>query len=162
MNNTQKWLTKLVILLAIINVSLLGIMWRVHLSPRKQPPTPHQRNIRPELTGRMLIKDLELNRAQRHQFRVIFKKHRATMDSLNNHLRQIKNETNKAILSNDTAKLAKTNQELFFIQNELELETQKLTRMLAGIITDDQKQKFLNALQQALIHPPKRKRNGKN
>ena len=64
-NKTQKWLIGLVIALAIINVSLMIFVWRGHIKLRDQMPPMQGRMERPELTGRAIIRDLDMNKEQR-------------------------------------------------------------------------------------------------
>ncbi|WP_258101206.1 hypothetical protein [Marinoscillum pacificum] len=156
-NKTQKWLIGLVIALAVINVSLLVFVWRGHAKLREQMPSRRERIERPELTGRSIIRDLEMNKDQRDQFRSFFEMHRNRMDSMGMMLREAKNNVNRAIIENDSAALKTANEELFQIQRAAELETQQLTRSLTRIATDEQKRRFLQSMENVLIHQPNRR-----
>ena len=161
-NKTQKWLIGLVIALAIINVSLMIFVWRGHIKLRDQMPPMQGRMERPELTGRAIIRDLDMNKEQRDQFRAFFEMHRNRMDSMGMMLREAKNNVNRAIIENDSAALKMANEELFQIQRAAELETQQLTRSLTQIATDEQKRQFLKSMENVLIHQPgmRKRRNG--
>ena len=158
-NKTQKWLIGLVMALAVINVSLLVFVWRGHAKLREQMPSRRERIERPELTGRSIIRDLEMNKEQRDQFRSFFEMHRNRMDSMGIMLREAKNKVNRAIIENDSTALKMANEELFQIQRAAELETQHLTRSLSQIATDHQKRQFLKSMEKALMHPPRMRRS---
>ncbi|HCX23839.1 MAG TPA: hypothetical protein DHN29_18095, partial [Cytophagales bacterium] len=146
-----------------INVSLLGIVWGGHVRLQDQAPPIPSGMDRPEMTGRTIIRDLDLNQEQRDQFRIIFEHHRRNMDSLSMILREAKSNVNRAIVEGDSSQLQEFNAELFQIQREVELETQNLTRRLAKIATGEQRQKFLNSMDNVLMHQPgmRKRRNGK-
>lgn len=149
--NNQRWLISLVVILAVINIALLGIVWRGHVIMQRQAPRFHNRMDRPEITGRSIMRDLELNDEQREEFREIFGQHRNHMDSLNFIMRQIKHEVNKAIILDDSAALKSNNSKLLELQKEAELETQDLTRKLSHIASKEQKEKFLQSMEGALM-----------
>ena len=151
MNSTQKWLIAAVLVLIAINIALMVVVWRGHSRMAVSPPI-HDQMRRPEITGRSLIRDLAMDRQQRDQFRTIFEEHRRTMDSLSVQMRQIKHDINQSIVLGDTTDLATRNSKLFAIQQEIELETQQLTKKLAEIATPEQRAKFLKSMQGALIH----------
>ncbi len=156
MNKTQKWLIAAVMILVVVNVVLLGIVWRGHTRLHGGNAGVHDRGGRPEITGRSIIRDLDLNSEQRTQFRSVLVAHRKRMDSLNGLLRQAKHEVNKAIISEDSVSLTEMNQQLFLIQQKVELETQNLTRQLSYLSNTEQRQKFLKSMEEVLTRDRRR------
>lgn len=147
MNKFQKTLIGMVIALLAINIVLLVVLWNGR--------PLHQQNHRPKraiITGPMLHRTLQLTPKQKNAFRKELKSHKEKMDTLHMAVRRKKHQVNKAIIQGDTSLLHSANQELFAAQIQLEQETQKLTAQLAELCDEQQKERFLKAMEKALRH----------
>jgi protein CpxP len=98
--NQIKTFKILVIVLAIMNVSLLAVMW-FHRPPMGEGPDGNPRD-----RSRFLMRELHLNEAQREQFDVLFESHQQKMEKIKMRGKElhdlmfdelaITNETNKS------------------------------------------------------------------
>ncbi len=74
--NQIKTFKILVVVLAIMNVSLLAIMW-FHRPPMGEGPRGHRDDM-----NRFLVHELRLNEAQRQQFDSLFDDHQQKLDAV--------------------------------------------------------------------------------
>jgi Spy/CpxP family protein refolding chaperone len=81
--NQIKTFKVLVIVLAIMNVSLLAIMW-FH-----RPPMDGGPRERPNDMNRFLVHELRLTEAQRQQFDALFDEHQQKMEAVKNRGREL-------------------------------------------------------------------------
>ncbi len=146
MNTYQKILTGVVILLIIVNMILLGFIWRNRpgKGPRRDQPPRH------EMQGHFFQRELDLNRDQAAMFREAFRDHQRKMFELNRQMRLLKREINRAIIIEDTSGLQMNYQKFYGLQKKVEVESSRFISSISAICNDEQKEKLLRIFDESI------------
>ena len=140
MNSMQKILVSLVVLLILINVVLIGFIWRNRPS-RFDPFRPM-----PMRTESFFENQLDFDEDQLTAFRSRMVEHKLRMDELQREIRLVNRDLHEAIILNQEEKEEVTSQKLDSLAALIKLETTDHIRSLATICRPEQRARLIEAL----------------
>ena len=149
--NQIKTFKILVVVLAIMNVSLLAIMW-FHRPPMGEGPRGHRDDM-----NRFLVHELRLNEAQRQQFDSLFDEHQKKLETIKMRGRELHDLLFDELANNSSNK---SDSLINLIGENRKIGEKALFEHLAkvrGLCDEKQKQKFDRIIKGAMGRMGKRK-----
>ncbi len=150
MNNYQKILTALVIVLVLINVLLLGFVWHHRPFGKVQDRMERADRQRQEMAGRMIPRQLDFNKEQTIEFQEIFRYHQETMRNLQYKAREIKQGIHRSVVMEDSLAYQSAYSDFSEQQRIIEMEFVRFVKELSSICDENQKEKLIEILNGSL------------
>lgn len=147
MNIYQKILTVAVILLILLNIALLGFIWKRRPAARMHDPEQRQRRTEMFLEHRLNLEDHQME-----EFQSIRDSHQKKMQSYNQEMRRLNQNLHEAVVKNQPEMEKQTLQRIDSLQDHIQNQTVAFIHSLSDICNPDQKDRLLKILNRLPDH----------